>query len=59
MGHFDAHPYIFYSVLFMIMTFVKVLSLIVNHRCEGSTVLPHSIQLPTVHLYIIQGMFGK
>jgi len=40
MGHFDAHPYVFCSVLFMIMIFVKVLSVTVNHRHECSTVLP-------------------
>jgi len=53
MGHYDAHPNVFCSVLFMIMMFVKVLSVTVNHRHEDSTVLPHSIQLPTVHLYIL------
>jgi len=51
MGHYDAHHYVFCSVSFMIMMFVKVLSVTVNHRHEGCTVLPHLIQL----IYHIQG----
>jgi hypothetical protein len=50
MGHYDAHLYVFCSVLFLNMMFVKVLSVTINHRHEHSTVLPQLIQLPTVHL---------
>ena len=36
----------------MIMMLVEVLSVAADHRHEDSTVLPHLILLPTVHLRI-------